>query len=275
MAGFDDATAVRGGRGEYRVDLDPQWTVGGKPNGGYLLAVLARAAIAEDDHGVHPHPVTASAVYLRPPEVGPAVVAVESLRRGRSASQLRARLVQQGRPCVEALFMLGVLGEEAGPRWVDAPPPPFATERTCPVSPVEPPGAGVRVEMLTMVEQRLDPGSMRPGSGELRGWLRLGDGKPFDPVSLLFVADSMPPATFMLGSVGWAPTLELTVYVRGVPAPGPLRVRQRARLVGGSLADQACEVWDANDRVVAQATQLAAVRFAPGGASGRGGLDTS
>lgn len=56
MAGFAQATAVYDGK----VDLDPQWTVGGKPNGGYLLAVLANAAKTEQ----HPDPLSASAVYL-------------------------------------------------------------------------------------------------------------------------------------------------------------------------------------------------------------------
>jgi hypothetical protein len=46
-----------------------------------------------------------------------------------------------------------------------------------------------------------------------------------------------------------------------VPGPGPLKLRQRARLVAGSLVDQVCEVWDSRDRVVAQATQLALVRM--------------
>jgi hypothetical protein len=105
------------------------------------------------------------------------------------------------------------------------------------------------------------------GSGEVSGWLRFANGADFDPVSLLYAADSFPPATLTLGSVGWAPTLELTVYVRGIPAPGPLRVRQRAGLLHGDTpdtmtVDQVCEVWDSRDHLVAQATQLALVRMA-------------
>jgi len=80
-------------------------------------------------------------------------------------------------------------------------------------------------------------------------------------LSLLYVADSFPPSTFTLGSVGWVPTLELTTYLRGVPAPGPLRLRQRARMLAGSFVDQVCEAWDSRGRVVVQATQLAAVRM--------------
>jgi hypothetical protein len=270
MAGFDEATAIDGVNGTYRAQLDPEWTVSGNPHGGYLLAILARAAVAAD--GKQPHPLSASAVYASPPEVGPATVVVEPLRRGRTASQSRARLVQGERTRLEALFTLGRLDEADQPRWIDAPPPPVAPPEQCPVSPTEPPGSGVTVAMLNLVEQRLDVSS---GAGEIRGWLGFADGTPFDPVSLLYVADSFPPATFTLGSVGWVPTLELTAYVRAVPAPGRLRVRQRVRMISApagpaptsdrrppmSLVDQVCEVWDSRDRLVVQATQLALVRL--------------
>ena len=76
---------------------------------------------------------------------------------------------------------------------------------------------------------------------------------------------SRPGGTLELATLGWVPTLELTVYVRGVPTPGPLMVRQRARLVQAELVDEVCHVWDTRGRLVAQATQLAGVRV--GGAS--------
>src|SRR5438105_4640319 len=40
----------------------------------------------------------------------------------------------------------------------------------------------------------------------------------FDPTSLLFAVDAFPPATFDIDFSGWVPTLELTVYVRALPA---------------------------------------------------------
>ncbi|WP_432829501.1 thioesterase family protein [Dactylosporangium sp. CA-092794] len=253
MAGFEQATTVENGEAQ----LDPQWTVGGRPNGGYLLALLARAAVT----AAHPDPLSASAVYLSPPEPGPANVEVESLRAGRSASQARVRLTQKERVCVEALFTLGDLAVAGSPRWSDAEPPEVTPREELPRTPIEPPAAGVRIDMLELLDQRVD--FRRPG--DLRGWLSFADDSPFDPLSLLFAVDSFPPATFTLGGRGWTPTLELTVYVRARPAPGPLRVRQRARLLTESLVDQVCEVWDSTGRAVAQATQLAAYRLADAG----------
>jgi hypothetical protein len=260
VAAFIDATQVQAdGDGGFAAELDPLWTVGGKPNGGYLLAILARAAI--ETAGAHPDPLSSSAVYLSPPDPGPAAVTVEVLRTGRTASQVRARMSQKDRTCVEALFTLGALGTAGEPRWVDAAAPPVAAEQDLFPTPAEAPGTGLRIDMLEQFEQRIDWQAVGDPPGELRGWARLLDGAAWDPVSLLFAADAFPPATFTLGSNGWTPTLELTVYVRALPAPGPIRVRQRARLLTETLVDQVCEIWDADGRVVAQATQLAAYRM--------------
>jgi len=255
---FADATAITGSDGTFTVDLDPEWTVGTRPHGGYLLTIMGRAAITVTPD--HPHPISASAVYVTSPELGPATVHVEALRTGRTASQVRTRLVQGDRVCLETLFVLGRLDPDSDERFVDAPPPPVAPFEECHRSKVAPRGTGIRVNMLEMVEQRIDVASFeRPG--DLRGWLRFADGSDFDPLSLLYVVDSFPPSTFTLGSVGWVPTLELTAYLRGLPAPGPLKLRQRSRVLSGSFVDQVCEVWDSRDRVVAQATQLCAVRL--------------
>jgi hypothetical protein len=250
VAGFAEATAVEDGE----VLIDPQWTVSGRPNGGYLLALLARAAVT----AVHPHPLSASAVYLAAPEPGPASVEVEALRGGRLVSQARVRLTQKDQVCVEALFTLGDLAMAGAARHTADGPAAVRPREELARTPVEPPGAGVRIDMLEHIDQRVDAA----GPGDLRGWLSFADGTPFDAFSLLFAVDSFPPATFTLGGIGWTPTLELTAYVRGLPAPGPLRVRQHARLVTDSQLDQVCEVWDSTGSVVAQATQLAVYRRA-------------
>jgi hypothetical protein len=57
------------------------------------------------------------------------------------------------------------------------------------------------------------------------------------------------------------PTLELTVYVRALAAPGPVQILHRAQLIDGRRADENCFVWDQTGRLVAHSTQLAAIRL--------------
>ena len=81
------------------------------------------------------------------------------------------------------------------------------------------------------------------------------------PISLLYAVDAFPPATFEIEQTGWVPTLELSAYVRALPAPGPVQVLQRAQLIDAQRVDETCFVWDSAGRLVAQATQLAGIRL--------------
>ncbi len=271
MTGFDDATAVHrvgpvsDGTWTCAAELDPDWRVGTKPNGGYLIAVMTRAALEGAGHGeLPPHPVAVSAQFLRSPQVGAVTIEVELARSGVSVAQLRTTLIQSGRRCVDALVTLGTLTADDGHWWDGVDTPTLPAEAGCPLADGSRPE--LPVPMLSVVEERFDPTTVgwaagRPGgSSELRGWVRHADGRQPDPLSLVQVVDALPPATFDLGAAGWVPTLSLTAYIRALPSPGSLVVRQRARLVTGGLLDEQCDVWDATGRLVATGHQLAALR---------------
>ena len=257
------ALAARGS-GVFDAVVDAAWTIGGKPNGGYLLAMLGRAAAAVTDH---PDVISASAQYVQSPDPGPVVIETELLRAGRSASQVRARMAQGGAVCVDSLVTVGRLRTDAVPYWDAGIPPEVAVpyEECAPVT--APPEAGMRVALLDQIDLRLDPataGYLRgkpTGRGELRGWLALPGEESFEPSSLLFAADALPPATFDIELAGWVPTFAMTVYVRALPRPGPVRVAQRAHLIDDQRVDETCFVWDSSGRLVAQATQLAGIRL--------------
>lgn len=246
------------------VDIDARWTIGGKPNGGYLLSLLGAATGAA---GPHPHVIAASAHYLRSPDPGAAVVETELLRGGRSASQLRARLVQDGRACVEALLTTATLPADSDPTWSAGVPDPGTASFDAATRVPGTTPTGIPVPLMEVVDIRLDRASLGFGAGKpsgrgmLSGWVELPDGAGFDPAMLLFAVDALPPATFDIQLSGWVPTLELTAYVRAQPAPGPVRVMHRAGLVRDDRVDETCWVWDSRGRLVAQSTQLAGVRF--------------
>jgi hypothetical protein len=264
---FSDATAITAdGPGRFRADIHPNWTIERRPNGGYLLAMLGRAATTV---GGHPHVLAASVHYLAAPSPGAVTVCAEVLRVGRRTTQLRAWMSQNHKPVVEALLTTGTLDPVQKPLWdkgiLDS---PTAEWGQCVRLPAITPD-GMALPILAEVDLRLDPAVLgfatgRPsGAGELRGWLEL-PGEDFDPISLLYAGDSFPPATFEIQMSGWVPTVELTVYVRAIPAPGPVRVLQRAQLIANDWVDEACYVWDSRGRLVAQATQLAGIRMRPG-----------
>jgi hypothetical protein len=260
---FSEISSVSArGPGSFHANVSPEWTIGGKPNGGYLLAMLGRAAAsltAQD------HVMTASAHYLHAPEPGAVGIEGELLRGGRSTSQVRARLSQGDRACVEALVTTSQFDPSVVPFWDDGVPVidhvPYGD---CMRLPARTPDGG-RVPMLDQIDLRLEPGSSgitsgKPsGRGEFRGWLGLPGEESFDPISLLFAVDAFPPTTFDIEFSGWQLTLEVTVYVRAVPAPGPVRVLKRAQLIDAQRVDETCYVWDQTGRLVAQGTQLAGV----------------
>ena len=265
MARFAEVSALReDGPGRFAGDIHPEWTIAGKPNGGYLLGMLGRAATRV---GTHPHVIAASAHFLRPPEPGPVAVVADVLRGGRSASQLRVRLDQDGQCCIEALITTSTLDPDSKPYWSDGAPQPgtaaFADSMQLP--PVSP--SGFEVAIMRQVDLRIEPDSLGfargapTGRGELRGWLALPEDETFDPLSLLYAIDAFPPATFDVELSGWVPTLELTGYVRALPAPGAVRVLQKAHLVDAQRVDEACWVWDSTGRLVAHGTQLAGIRL--------------
>jgi hypothetical protein len=124
----------------------------------------------------------------------------------------------------------------------------------------------MRVGQLEHNEVRFDPVTAMwavgapQGNAEVRAWIRRDDGNDPSLLDLLVFADALPPVTFDLGLMGWVPTLELTVLVRALPAPGWIRAVQKARLLQGGWLDEECELWDSTDRLVAQARQLAGYR---------------
>src|SRR5918994_6437111 len=108
---FDAATAVRRAEGGGLIaDLDPRWDVGGGVlNGGYLLAVAARAAVLDSPH---PHPVALSASYLRATAGGPAHLGVAPGPAGRTLAHSSVTIGGEAGPSLAVQVTTARLGTE-------------------------------------------------------------------------------------------------------------------------------------------------------------------
>lgn len=259
---WDDHTALTpADDGAFDAELDPGWVVGGGVNGGYLLGILGRA-IAEVTP-TKPHPLAVSAYYLSASTPGPARIATRVLREGRSVATVAADLVQGDATRITVLATYGDLRALPDDVATTATEPTLPPIEACVAGSLAPEEVRRMAPLMDRFDLRFDPSCVGwamgapSGNGHIQAWFRLADGHEVDPVALLMVCDALPPVTFDLGLPGWAPTLELTVHVRAVPAPGWLRVSHRTRNVAGGMFEEDCEVWDSAGRLVAQSRQLA------------------
>jgi acyl-CoA thioesterase len=258
---FSAATTVRrSGEGVYAAEVATGWDIAGNANGGYLLAVAARAMV---DATGRPDPVTVTAHFLAPGRPGPADVTVDVVKEGRRFATSTAVMRAEGRPVISVLGTFGDLAGAEGPEQVGGAPPDLPDPGDCvaleATDTFPPPFMG-------QVELRLHPDDAgfrdgRPsGTPRVRGWFRLRDGEAADSVALLCAVDAFPPTAFNAHlPVAWTPTVELTAHVRARPAPGWLACSFATRFVTGGFLEADGEVWDATGRLVAQSRQLALV----------------
>ncbi|RBY94175.1 thioesterase family protein [Blastococcus sp. TBT05-19] len=263
QSAFDLATAVRRAEGPALLaDLDPTWDVGnGILNGGYLLSVAGRAAVLESPHE---HPVAMSASYLRAGAGGPATLEVTPGPAGRTLAHSLVTLADDGGPLITVQATTATLTDAASEYSVPMPEVPGPDECLDMAANAHLAAVPITLPGITQhVHSRLDPATAMWALGQpseepvLRAWVRLADGRPADPVSLLLFADVLPPTSFATGKMGWAPTVQLQVLVRGLPAPGWCLVEARASEIAGGWTDEDYRIWDSTGRLVAQSRQLA------------------
>jgi acyl-CoA thioesterase len=248
------------GAGRYEAELADGWVVGGGVNGGYVLAVIGNAIGTALP--AKPDPITMSAYFLSPSTPGPATVAVDVRRDGGRFATVAAEISQGGTTRIATLATFGEVRDSGDVRTtateIDLPP-----LEECVSNEFAPPEVKKIAPLMERFDMRFHPDHVGwvvgtpSGRGELSAWFRLIDGRDPDPLELLMVVDALPPVTFDLGQMGWAPTLELTAHIRARPAPGWLKVRHATRNVAGGMFEEDCEVWDSAGRLVAQSRQLA------------------
>ncbi len=255
---FDADTAVeRRGGGVFGATVTGRWNrLLGGPLGGYLVAICLRA-LAEVMP--LPDPLVFSAFFLRAGEVGPAEIQIELMRAGRRTASGEARLLQGGKERVRLVATFTDLRQRRG-RTAVFNEPPEVTPPEQAINPLEglPPGSATVAERIEFRTPE-PPGWLRGkptgrAAGEL--WIRLADGRDPDLLALALLVDAIPLAVLELGEPG-STTLELTVHLRGHPAPGWLSCRNMTRHVIDGLHEEDVEIWDSRGALVAQSRQLA------------------
>jgi len=282
--GWEDLELVEAGPDRFTTSISDPWMLMVAPQGGIVAAVAVRAmerVLGQPEQSLR----TMTALFAGQVASGPVEIEVQTLRRGRSVSQLCATVRNPGAKAgLTAVAAFGAprrgfafteleMPDVPGPEGLrgyrdplpdgvvfefDRPPMPFWEEliETRPVigrAPWEP---------------------FEDGPAETAYWYRL-DHPPTQPDGCLDVAgaivllDTMPGSVFQkLGpqEENWfAPSVDFTIHILGSARPGWLFAHMRARHAGDGYASVDAALWDpAGDdgpTLVAHATQVMLFSF--------------
>ncbi|MDX1892480.1 thioesterase family protein [Mycolicibacterium sp. 050158] len=250
--------------------LDEHWTIGPKVHGGAMLALCAKAArTAIDPSGAEDiEPIAVSGSFLWAPDPGPLRVVTTIRKRGRRVNLVDVELVQGQRTAVRAAMTLAQPEHHVAPLLSANPVVPLMTPDPPPgLEPIGPGhpmadivhlahGCDIRPSLTTM-SPRADG-----GPPVIEYWVRPREGSP-DVLFALLCGDVSAPVTLGVNRFGWAPTVQLTAYLRGRPADGWLRVMCTTMQIGQEWFDEDHVVVDCEGRIIVQSRQLALVPQAP------------
>lgn len=263
-----------GGSAVFDGELNEHWTIGPKVHGGAMLALCANAArMALAQEGVEPIAVSGS--FLWAPDPGPLRVVTTIRKRGRRVSLVDVELNQgertgdersreEQRTAVRATITMAEPEHHAPPLLSVNPAIPLMTPEPPPgLEPIGPGhpmadvvhlahGCDIRPSLTTM-EPRADG-----GPPVIEYWVRPKEGSP-DVLFALLCGDVSAPVTLGVNRSGWAPTVQLTAYLRGMPADGWLRVMCTTMQIGQEWFDEDHVVVDCEGRIIVQTRQLALV----------------
>ncbi len=264
---FTDAMALTSvGDGVYEGVLNEHWTIGPKVHGGVMLALCANAARAQFDGtgGVSPEPIAVSGSFLWAPDPGPMQVVTSVRKRGRQVSLIDVALKQGERTALRAAITMGTPEHDVPP--LLSVNPVVSLMATDPPPDLKPIGPGHSMADIVHLAHGCD---IRPslttfaprsegGSPVIEYWVRPRGVSP-DLLFALMCADVSAPVTWAVNRFGWAPTVQLTAYLRALPADGWLRVMCTTTQIGQNWFDEDHIVVDCEGRIVVQSRQLAMV----------------
>lgn len=278
MGDFAIDTAIEGGDGRYTATLSRDWEIWG-PNGGYIAAVLLRAAGA---HSGLPRPATLAVHFLGSARFEEVQISTETLRAGRRSESIRVSMRQGDRPIAEAMAWT-VSDDVAGPEhdWTAMPDAPGPEDLRPLKELLAEEGETIfpfwdNLELrptrwLTRAQWEVE----RPMEPRIRGWFRFAPTPVFaDPfveaarVALLLDTEGWPAATQAMEpahSREWmAPNMDLHVTFHKPPDGAAwLLCDAHAPLAHGGLIGATATVWSPDGRLLGTAIQQMMLRNMP------------
>lgn len=247
--------------GLFRARIDTGWWVMRGPNGGYVAALLQRAA---EQHVADPNrlPRSMTIHYLSPPTEGEAEISVNTERSGRTLSSLSLRMTQgdQVRAIAVACLAESRKGLEVNDMVMPNVPEAASLEKsTDSFIPIH-----QRYDQRYIEDFHIDQGAPQVG---VAAWIRLSEEQELDYPLLAAYSDALRPSVFSLDAereeIGPVPTVDLTIHYRSDPADLDLAPDAfvlavcRSRFAKSGYVEEDGEIWSACGTLLLQSRQMA------------------
>jgi len=239
--------------------ITDNWSINTVPDGGYLMAIIAKAMMHHSDMKSTPI-ITAN--FLNRCEPGDAKVTIEQMSASRQFKRFQGSLWQKGKERIRAF---GTFADEKNDCFIkrsEASCPEMAELEKC----ISVPEIS-NYPLFSRMDIRLDPvctgwwyGKLSDTS-ESKGWIKFKKNRPYDLLSILLIADSFPPAVLSSqGMAAWVPTIELSVNIRKIPTTAWLKCSFRTRFITCGFLEEDGEIWDQEGELIAISRQIAQYR---------------
>lgn len=252
---FGDATALSAGATDNTFDgqIQPGWDILGNANGGYTMAMFARAALMSSERR---DVISVSAHFLAPGKVGQVTAVTDPIKAGKRFATTRVELSSTERTVLSGTVITGDLDDGDGPELITATAPDIAPPSEC-IRTVS--NGDFPPPFMNRIEQRIDPETVlgtHPGPF-IRGWTRLLNGEPLDTLALVMASDSMPPTVFNTNlAPSWVPTVQMTIHIRNRPTTEWLLLDSHTRFITGGMFEVDNTIFDEHGTVLAHSRQL-------------------
>ncbi|MEM7016355.1 MAG: thioesterase family protein [Pseudomonadota bacterium] len=272
MALLEQDTHLTGGtNGLYHGTLSEDWRIW-SPNGGYLMAMVLRAAGLASDW---PKPLSIMCQFLTAGQFAPVELQVTSLRKTRVAEALRISMMQGDRPLVESLVWTGDIIDGLTHDFTQAPeaPEPSSLKRIQDLIPPAPPPYPFfenyefrPIDFIPFEDKENHPPYQK-------GWYRFEpEGSYADPYI------NAGRYLILLDTFGWtaasqahrddgsfmAPTLSLSVDFHRFDECAWLLSNSSGELAEGGLISVRNQVWSEERKLLASAAGTLFCRKRPG-----------
>ena len=243
--------------------ITDNWSINGIADGGYLMAMLAKAMMQHSEMKSTPI-ITAN--FLNRCEPGDAKILIEKMTASRQFNRFQGSLRQNGKEKIRAFGTFSDENKDCPLESCETSSPALTELEKCLPVPEIP-----NYTLFSHLDVRLDPVCTGWLSGKLsdksesKGYIKFKNHRPFDTPSILLIADSFPPAVLSSqGMAAWVPTIELSVNIRKIPTTEWLKCCFRTRFITCGLLEEDGEIWDQKDELIAISRQIAQYRASAG-----------